>query len=301
MTEFSCASPSAPEIDAPSLLKSAGLVLVSTPIGNLGDVSARALAALRAADLVLCEDTRTTGHLLRHFGVSTRTSSLHDHNEDRAIPDILARVRDGAMVALVSDAGTPLVSDPGYRLVRAAVAAGVAVTAIPGANAAVMALVLSGLPPHPFMFHGFLPPKQAARLVVLRRLRAAEQAGLAATLIFYEAPHRCAETLADLAELFGARAGALAREMTKKFEEVWRGTLPDLAARCEAAAPRGEVTLLVGPPDAADTAVSAADMDALLLEALRTQSVREAAAGVAAATGLPRKLVYARALGMVEK
>jgi 16S rRNA (cytidine1402-2'-O)-methyltransferase len=276
-------------------------VLVSTPIGNLGDVSARALAALRAADLVLCEDTRTTGHLLRHFGVSTRTSSLHDHNEDRAIPDILARVRDGAMVALVSDAGTPLVSDPGYRLVRAAVAAGVAVTAIPGANAAVMALVLSGLPPHPFMFHGFLPPKQAARLVVLRRLRAAEQAGLAATLIFYEAPHRCAETLADLAELFGARAGALAREMTKKFEEVWRGTLPDLAARCEAAAPRGEVTLLVGPPDAADTAVSAADMDALLLEALRTQSVREAAAGVAAATGLPRKLVYARALGMVEK
>ncbi len=276
-------------------------MLVSTPIGNLGDVSARALAALRAADLVLCEDTRTTGHLLRHFGVSTRTSSLHDHNEDRAIPDILARVRDGAMVALVSDAGTPLVSDPGYRLVRAAVAAGVAVTAIPGANAAVMALVLSGLPPHPFMFHGFLPPKQAARLVVLRRLRAAEQAGLAATLIFYEAPHRCAETLADLAELFGARAGALAREMTKKFEEVWRGTLPDLAARCEAAAPRGEVTLLVGPPDAADTAVSAADMDALLLEALRTQSVREAAAGVAAATGLPRKLVYARALGMVEK
>jgi len=276
-------------------------VLVSTPIGNLGDVSARALAALRAADLVLCEDTRTTGHLLRHFGVSTRTSSLHDHNEDRAIPDILARVRDGAMVALVSDAGTPLVSDPGYRLVRAAVAAGVAVTAIPGANAAVMALVLSGLPPHPFMFHGFLPPKQAARLVVLRRLRAAEQAGLAATLIFYEAPHRCAETLADLAELFGARAGALAREMTKKFEEVWRGTLPDLAARCEAAAPRGEVTLLVGPPDAADTAVSAADMDALLVEALRTQSVREAAAGVAAATGLPRKLVYARALGMVEK
>ncbi len=276
-------------------------MLVSTPIGNLGDVSARALAALRAADLVLCEDTRTTGHLLRHFGVSTRTSALHDHNEDRAIPDILARVRDGAMVALVSDAGTPLVSDPGYRLVRAAVAAGVAVTAIPGANAAVMALVLSGLPPHPFMFHGFLPPKQAARLVVLRRLRAAEQAGLAATLIFYEAPHRCAETLADLAELFGARAGALAREMTKKFEEVWRGTLPDLAARCEAAAPRGEVTLLVGPPDAADTAVSAADMDALLLEALRTQSVREAAAGVAAATGLPRKLVYARALGMVEK
>jgi 16S rRNA (cytidine1402-2'-O)-methyltransferase len=276
-------------------------VLVSTPIGNLGDVSARALAALRAADVVLCEDTRTTGHLLRHFGVAARTSSLHEHNEDHAIPDILARLRGGAMVALVSDAGTPLVSDPGFRLVRAALAAGVSVTAIPGANAAVMALVLSGLPPHPFLFQGFLPPKQAARLVALRRLRAAEQAGLAATLIFYEAPHRCAETLADLAEVFGARAGALARELTKKFEEVWRGTLPELAARCQAAAPRGEVTLLVGPPDAADLGVSAADMDALLADALRTQSVREAAAGVAAATGLPRKLVYARALALAAK
>jgi 16S rRNA (cytidine1402-2'-O)-methyltransferase len=278
-----------------------GLVLVSTPIGNLGDLSARAIAALRGADLLLCEDTRTTGTLLHHFGIATRTASLHDHNEDAAIPGLLARLRGGAAVALVSDAGTPLVSDPGYRLVRAAIAEGVAVTAIPGANAAVMALTLSGLPPHPFLFQGFLPAKQAARRTVLARLRSAEQAGLSATLIFYEAPHRAAETLSDMAEIFGSRPAALARELTKKFEQVLRGSLPDLAARCMATPPRGEVTLLIGPPDPAEETGSAADLDALLTEALRTQSVREAAAGISAATGLPRKQVYARALEMAGK
>jgi 16S rRNA (cytidine1402-2'-O)-methyltransferase len=282
----------------PDLLK-AGLVLVSTPIGNLGDVSARALATLRHADLLLCEDTRTTATLLRHFGIAARTAALHDHNEDDAIPGILARLRGGAMIALVSDAGTPLVSDPGYRLVRAAIAEGLPVTAIPGANAAVMALTLSGLPPHPHLFQGFLPPKQAARRTVLARLRAAEQAGLSATLIFYEAPHRAAETLADMAEIFGPRPAALARELTKKFEQVLRDGLPGLAAHCAAVPPRGEVTLLVGPPDTDDAQSGEADLDDLLALALRTQSVREAAAGVAEATGLPRKQVYARALEMV--
>jgi 16S rRNA (cytidine1402-2'-O)-methyltransferase len=273
-------------------------VLVSTPIGNLADMPARGLSALRQADLVLCEDTRVTGHLLRHFGISTRTAAFHDHNEDRSLADILARIRSGAMVALVSDAGTPLVSDPGFRLVRAAVQAGLPVTATPGANAAVMALTLSGLPPHPYLFMGFLPPRQAARRAVLSRLRAAEQSGLGATLVFYESPHRTGETLADLASVLGDRPAAVTRELTKRFEEVRRGRLADLALHYATDAPRGEVTLVVAPPPEAPPATD--DMETLLRAALRTQSVREAASGVAEATGLPRRQVYARALEMKE-
>lgn len=269
-------------------------MLVSTPIGNLGDFSPRAAAALAGADLILAEDTRVSARLLRHFGVGGRVEPLHDHNEEARLPALLARLADGARLALISDAGTPLVSDPGYRLVRAAIAAGVRVGAVPGPNAAVMALTLSGLPPHPFYFGGFLPPKQAARRAALAGLRAAETAGLAATLVFYEAPHRAAETLADMAEIFGARPAALARELTKMFEDVWRGTLPELAARAADAAPRGEITLVVGPPEG--ERAEQADLDALLRTALATQSVREAAAMVAAATGMPKRQVYARAL-----
>jgi 16S rRNA (cytidine1402-2'-O)-methyltransferase len=268
-------------------------VLVSTPIGNLGDISARAVATLRQADLILCEDTRTSAGLLRHVGVRTPTASLHDHNEAARVPEVLARIEQGACVALISDAGTPLVSDPGYRLVRAAIAAGVAVTAVPGANAAVMALTLSGLPPHPYLFLGFLPGKQAARLAVLSRLRAAEMAGLSATLVLYESPHRAGACLADMACVFGARPAALTRELTKMFEEVRRGGLPELAALYADVEPRGEVTIVVGP--ASDDA-EPVDLDGLLRAALASQSLREAAAGVAAATGLPRKQVYARAL-----
>jgi len=297
MTEPACPT-SSPGDATPGFAGGPGLVLVSTPIGNLGDISARALTALRAADLILCEDTRVTGHLLRHFGVSGRTAALHDHNEDARIPDILARLATGELVALVSDAGTPLVSDPGFRLVRAALAEGVAVSAVPGANAALMAITLSGLPPHPFFFHGFLPPKQAARRAMLARLRAAEQAGFSATLVFYESPHRAGETLADMAAVFGDRPAALARELTKKFEEVRRGGLAELAARYATEAPRGEVTLVVGPAPA--VVAEAGELDNLLRAALRKQSVREAAAGVAAATGLPRKQVYARALEIEE-
>ena len=278
---------------APAPFQKPGLVLVSTPIGNLGDMSARGVGALRQADLVLCEDTRTSARLLRHFGVKTATASLHDHNEVFRVPDILARIAAGALVALISDAGTPLVSDPGFRLVRAAIEAGVAVTAAPGANAAVMALTLSGLPPHPFLFVGFLPARQAARAAALARLRAAELAGLAATMVFYESPHRAGASLADMASVFGDRPAALTRELTKVFEEVRRGTLPELAALYADVEPRGEVTIVVGP---ADEAPDEADLDSLLRAALQTQSLREAAAGVAAASGLPRKLVYARAL-----
>jgi 16S rRNA (cytidine1402-2'-O)-methyltransferase len=267
-------------------------VLVSTPIGNLGDLTPRARDTLRAADMILCEDTRHTAKLLAVIGANVKQMPLHEHNEDAAIPAVLRRLREGARIALVSDAGVPLVSDPGYRLVRAALAEGLAVSALPGANAAVMALVLSGLPPLPFLMQGFPPPRQAARRAAFGRIRAAERAGLAATLIWYEAPHRLGETLADMAASFGPRQAAVARELTKQFEEVRRGPLTELAAHYAEHAARGEVTIVVGPPEQEDQE----DLDGSLRSALAGNSVKDAAALVAAATGLPRKLVYARAL-----
>jgi 16S rRNA (cytidine1402-2'-O)-methyltransferase len=273
-----------------------GLVLVSTPIGNLGDVSTRARDALKHSDLILCEDTRHSARLLTALGVGTRTAPLHEHNEDARIAPTLALLRAGKRIALISDAGTPLVSDPGFRLVRAAIAEGLPVTAIPGPNAAVTALVLSGLPPLPFLFVGFPPPRQAGRRAAFGALRAAERAGLRATLIWHEAPHRLAETLADMADAFGSRAAAVARELTKHFEEVRRGSLVELAAHYAVQPPRGEITILLGPPEDND----AEDLDGSLRAALQAHSVREAAALVTAATGLPRKLVYARALALAK-
>jgi 16S rRNA (cytidine1402-2'-O)-methyltransferase len=273
-----------------------GLVLVSTPIGNLGDISARALASLRAADMILCEDTRTTSRLFAALGLAApKLLPLHDHNEEERIPALLARLREGARIALVSDAGTPLVSDPGFRLVRAAIADGIAVTAVPGANAAVVAVTLSGLPPLPCLFLGFAPPRSAARRAAFGTLRAAERAGLAATLVWHEAPHRLAEMLADAALSFGAdRPSAVARELTKRFEEVRRDSLGALAAQYAGAPPRGEITVVVGPP-AAETA-DVETLDQRLIDAMAAGSVKDAAALVAAATGLPRRIVYARAL-----
>lgn len=271
---------------------------MATPIGNLGDLSPRALAVLGAVDAVLCEDTRVTGHLLQRYGLSAPMVPLHDHNEAEMTPKLLARLARGERLALASDAGTPLVSDPGYRLVRAAIAAGLAVTAIPGPNAALMALTLSGLPPHPFVFMGFLPPREGPRAAAIARHRAVERAGLAATLVLYEAPHRLAETLAALAEGLGAdRPAAVARELTKRFEEVRRGPLGELAAHYAAEPARGEICLCIGP--APEEPTGEADLDTRLRAALAAgQSLRDAAAMVAAATGLPRKQVYARALGL---
>jgi 16S rRNA (cytidine1402-2'-O)-methyltransferase len=273
-----------------------GLVLVSTPIGNLGDLTARARTVLEKCDIVLCEDTRRTSRLLSALGIRARTETLHDHNEDARIPAIMDKLRAGQTIALVSDAGTPLVSDPGYRLVRAAVESGVSVTAAPGPTAAVMALTLSGLPPLPFLFLGFPPPRKAARRASFSGLRAAERAGLRATLIWHEAPHRLLETLTDLHEIFGDRTGAVARELTKRFESVERGRLGALLAAFERQTPRGEITLLIGPPEDEDPE----DLDQTLRNALASHSVKDAAALVSVATGLPRKLVYARALELAE-
>ena len=269
-----------------------GLVLVSTPIGNLGDISARARTALDTCDLILCEDTRRTSRLLAAMDIHTRTETLHEHNEDARIGSVLGKLRANQTVALVSDAGTPLVSDPGYRLVRAAIDAGLPVTAIPGPNAAVTALILSGLPPLPFLFLGFPPPKQAARKASFSGLRAAERAGLSATLVWHEAPHRLIETLADILTVFGDRKAAVARELTKRFETIERGNVSKLSVLFEAEAPRGEITLLLGPPETEDPE----DLDGRLRAALMTQTVKDAAALVSTATGLPRKIVYARAL-----
>jgi 16S rRNA (cytidine1402-2'-O)-methyltransferase len=289
-----------PASDAwPHLARSpASLVLVSTPIGNLGDMTARATATLGAADVVLCEDSRVTARLFSALGIRARLESLHDHNEDQRIPKLLAAAHAGQKLALVSDAGTPLMSDPGFRLVRAFLAAGLTVTAMPGPNAVVTALSLSGLPPHPYLFLGFAPPRGAARRTGFATLRAAEVAGLSATMVWYESPHRVAEMLEDLRTVFGDREAAVARELTKHFEEVRRGTLSDLIAGAEADPPRGEITVVLAPSSAEQNEVSADDLDTRLRAAMEKTSLKEAVAIIAAETGLPRRQVYARALAL---
>jgi len=272
-----------------------GLYVTATPIGNLGDVTLRALRTLAAADLIACEDTRITSRLTRHFGIEAPLFPYHEHNAERQRPRILAALADGKAVALVSDAGTPLISDPGYRLVGDVVAAGHRVFPIPGPSAVIAGLSAAGLPTDTFLFAGFLPPKMVAR-----RKRLAELAAVPATLVFYEAPQRTAETLADMAEtLGGARPAVVAREVTKAFETFRRDTLAALAAAFGAEPePRGEITILVGPP--AETVADDDTLDAALMAALRTESVSAASAAVAAALGLPRKKVYARALELRE-
>jgi len=272
-----------------------GLAIVSTPIGNLGDLSARAAETLAGADLIACEDTRVTAKLLAARGIRTPMLAYHDHNAARVRPGLIEKLKEGAKVALVSDAGTPLVSDPGFKLVEAALAEGIAVTAVPGPSAILAALVLSGLPSDRFFFAGFLPAKATARRTEIRAL-----AEIPGTLVFYESAGRLAKTLADLLSVLGPRPAAVARELTKRFEEIRRGRLDALAAAyAEGPPPKGEIVVLVGPPEAAaDRAASEADLDRALAKALAGRSVREAAALVAAETGLPRRSVYARALAL---
>jgi 16S rRNA (cytidine1402-2'-O)-methyltransferase len=278
---------------------SPGLHIVATPIGNMADITLRALDVLRAADLIACEDTRVTAKLATRYGIATRRLPYNDHNAERMRPLLLERLRRGERIALVSDAGTPLVSDPGYKLVRAVIDEALPVTFVPGAAAPLAALALSGLPADRFLFAGFPPSRQAARRSFL-----AELAAVPATLILFESPHRLAESLADMAEVLGDRPGAVARELTKRYEEVRRETLAALAGHYAAAgAPKGEIVIVVGPPDlAAETAAEGeATLDARLRAALAAASLRDAAASVAAATGLPRRQVYARALALIEE
>jgi 16S rRNA (cytidine1402-2'-O)-methyltransferase len=271
-------------------------VLVSTPIGNLKDMSVRGRETLAQVDGILCEDTRSSQTLLRHYGIATRCFPLHEHNEEQRVPGLIQAMQGGARYAVISDAGTPLVSDPGYRLTRAAIEAGLLVGGIPGPNAAVLALTLSGLPPHPFMFLGFLPARSGPRQAALGKLANAEAAGLAATLVLYEAPHRLAETLADAAAILGDRPAAVCRELTKHFEEIRRGPLAELAAHYTQTAPRGEITLVIGPATLEPT--SEAELVAALTGALARMSLKDAVDAVTAATGLPRKQVYAKALAL---
>ncbi len=269
-----------------------GLYVVATPIGNARDITLRALDVLGGADVIACEDTRTTGAFLARHRITTPLTPYHEHNAETARPQILARIAAGGRVALVSDAGTPLISDPGYKLVRAAADAGLKVVTIPGPSAVTAALAIAGLPTDRFLFAGFLPAKSAAR-----RSAIAELQGVGATLVFYEAPHRLAETLADLAAVLGPREAVVARELTKFYEEVRRAPLGDLAAHYETAAtPKGEITLLVAPPAEGELAAAADTTGALLDRALQSMSPAEAARAVAAATGRPKREIYALAL-----
>ena len=273
-----------------------GLHVVATPIGNMGDITLRGLWVLRNVDRILCEDTRVTAKLLARFGIEKRLDPYHDHNADRVRPAVLEALRQGERLALVSDAGTPLVSDPGYKLVEAALAKGLPVTTAPGPSAVLAALTLAGLPPDAFFFAGFLPARSAAR----RRALAPWQA-LRATLVFFEGPSRLAQALADMVEVLGDRAAAVARELTKRHEEVRRDRLGALAEHYrEVGPPRGEVIVVVGPPE---PAAKTADLrvDERLRALLPRESVRDAVAQVAGQTGLARRLVYERALILQSK
>lgn len=273
-----------------------GLYVVATPIGNLGDMAPRAREVLSAADVVACEDSRTTGKLAALLGLTVALKPYHEHNAARVRPQLIERLKRGESVALVSDAGTPLVSDPGYKLVRACVEEGLPVTAVPGPSAVTTALMVAGLPTDRFLFAGFLPVKAGARRQALTEL-----AAVPATLVIMESPRRLADSLADMAGALGPREAAVTRELTKLNEEVRRGALPDLAAHyAESGAPKGEVTIVVGPPAAAE-APDAATVDRLLRAALAELSLRDAAARVAAETGLPRRQVYGRALALAGK
>jgi 16S rRNA (cytidine1402-2'-O)-methyltransferase len=274
----------------------AGLTVVATPIGHLGDMTLRALEILAGADLIACEDTRVTKKLLDRYGINTPLTPYHDHNAAAARPKILGRLADGGAVALVSDAGTPLVSDPGFKLVKAAREAGHAVTAAPGASAVLTALAVAGLPTDRFFFEGFLPAKAGARATRIEQLK-----NLPATLVIYESGPRIAASLADLATLLGPRQAAVCRELTKLHEEVRRGGLDELARHyADGAEIRGEFVVVVAPPDE-DAAPSAEAIDAMLRTALDGASLKDAVAAVTEASGLPRRDVYKRALELTRK
>ncbi len=270
----------------------AGLYVVATPIGNLRDVTIRSLETLAGVERILCEDTRTTGKLLERYGIRTPLSPYHEHNARKVRPAILDELAGGAALAMVSDAGTPLVSDPGYRLVREAINRGVRVEAIPGPTAPLAALVSSGLPTDRFLFGGFLPVKASERQAVFDELRS-----IKATLIFFESPHRIRETIDDLVSVLGERPIAVARELTKLHEEILRGKAVDIAALLSSRTSiKGEITLIVGPPAEEDAVITVAEMDEALVLAAQGLPAGQAAAEVARKLGISRKLAYDRLL-----
>jgi 16S rRNA (cytidine1402-2'-O)-methyltransferase len=282
--------------DATSKLPS-GLYIVATPIGNLGDISLRALWTLSHADRIACEDTRLSGALLAHYGIKKPLLPYHDHNADKARPEIMRKLEDGESIALISDAGMPLIADPGFKLVRECRASGIGVTVIPGANAALAALAGSGLPTDHFHFAGFLPPKSAARRKAIEEL-----AAIPSTLVLFEAPQRLADALKDLADILDAtRPAAVARELTKMFEESRLATLGELATHYLEHAAKGEIVIVIGPPQKEAAAPDASTIDKALRDALRTLSLRDAVTAVSGATGVKKNEVYARALRLKGK
>ena len=262
-----------------------GLFLVATPIGNLGDITVRALTVLARADVIYCEDTRHSRTLVAHYAIEAPLRAYHEHNAEAERPRILELIARGRTVALISDAGTPLISDPGYKLVREAIERELPVTALPGASAVMAGLTVAGLPTDTFLFAGFLPPKDGAR-----HQRFVELAAIPATLVLFEAPSRLARTLAAIPEVFGTREVVVARELTKRFEEIRRGTAGVLAAWADSAEIKGEIVILVAPPGV--VAVTDAAIETALAEALVSLSLRDAVREVAEALKAPRSRVY---------
>ncbi len=282
---------------APKGILPAGLYIVATPIGNLGDMTQRAIETLRGVDVIACEDTRVTGVLLQRFAIATPMTPYHDHNANRVRPQILARLQAGEAVALVSDAGTPLISDPGYKLVRDCAEAGLKAIPLPGPSALLAALAVAALPTDRVLFAGFLPSKSGARREALMAVKS-----LQATLVFYESPQRLADSLADMTTVLGRRDAAVCRELTKLHEEVRRDSLAGLAqSYADAPTPKGEVVVVVAGAPAEQEKTEAMDIDQALLDAFKTMSVRDAAAAVAEALNQPRRTVYARALALAKK
>lgn len=269
-----------------------GLYLVATPIGNLRDISLRALDTLAACDEILAEDTRRAAKLLSAYNIKASLSPYHDHNEAKRTPALLKKLHAGASIALISDAGTPLVSDPGYRLVSAAAREGLPIVAIPGASALLAAVTTAGLPSAQFFFAGFLPPKSSARKRALAKL-----ASIDASLVFYETAPRLAAALADMAQIFGGRECVIARELTKKFEEIIRGPLPELAAQMSGKTVKGEIVIVIGPP-AAPRNWSEQELKAGLRPLIATIGVKRAAAAIAEESNSKARDIYALALAM---
>jgi 16S rRNA (cytidine1402-2'-O)-methyltransferase len=273
-----------------------GLYLVATPIGNLGDITLRALEVLAGVDLIACEDTRITRRLTERYGISAQLKPYHEHNAAEMRPKILARLAQGASIALVSDAGTPLISDPGFKLVREVCAAGLNVVALPGPSSVLAALSVAALPTDRFFFEGFLPPKQAAR-----RARLTELARFDATLVLFESGSRVQDTLADLASIMGARDAAICREMTKLHEEISRGALSELAQSAATLETRGEFVLVIAPAAEGSQVMTAEDVDILLRDRLAQDSVKDAVAHAVEVSGRPRREIYARALELAKE